>query len=835
MKGFKSFADSTTIEFEPGVTAVVGPNGSGKSNVVDAVVWVLGAQGTKVLRSAKMDDVIFAGTTNKAALGRAEVSLTLDNSEGRLSVDGAEVTISRTLFRNGDSEYAINGTTCRLLDIQELLSDSGVGRNQHMIIGQGQLDSILQSTPEHRRSVIEEAAGVSIHRRRKERSERRLAQTQENLERLGDLVREVRRQMRPLERQAQSARSFAEVEAELRAARHSLFSTRAASFESRQIELGKELAEFSSKEQEVRNEILTLDARASATASEMSSRREETLASTLGTLQGLAERARGTASIIQERERSLKIALIASADENVIATLEADAAKLESDLVGLGAEEALLSGQRQALESVRNELKTAENDFVTAWGAGSGDDLELLNHEISRLGELIAELENVVNSMTNDSGELSGQVVLINEELNALRAQLPVLENAVNNAAEHRAVLDEARENLEGQRNRVGELATELLTREVEFAERRRLIEQRQNEIEQRLEGRSTERAEAASRRESLEFDLQVLERLAALVTRASNEIRTSQEAMDSTYREQLEASRAGAERLEEVRRARSNAERRLSELSELVRSREIEQAELAIKTTNLHELIQRDLGIFAHELGTPTHIDLPEGVSLEQRVGELEARITSLGPINPLALEELTALEERYKELDAQVTDVRNARRELQEVIRAVDKEIMETFSSAAADVNEHFSTLISSLFPGGHGRLVLTDPEDPLNTGVEIELRPMGQNVRRMSLLSGGQRSIAALAFLFAIFRSRPSPFYMLDEVEAALDDVNLQRFLGLVDEFRDEAQLLIVTHQKRTMESADALYGVTMVPGSSSKVVSQRVKRNEGVTTS
>jgi len=835
MKGFKSFADSTVIEFEPGVTAVVGPNGSGKSNVVDAVVWVLGAQGTKVLRSAKMDDVIFAGTTNKAALGRAEVSLTLDNSEGRLSVDGAEVTISRTLFRNGDSEYAINGTTCRLLDIQELLSDSGVGRNQHMIIGQGQLDSILQSTPEHRRSVIEEAAGVSIHRRRKERSERRLAQTQENLERLGDLVREVRRQMRPLERQAQSARGFAEVEAELLAARHSLFSNRAASFESRQIELGKELAEFSSKEQEVRNEILTLDARASATASEMASRREETLASTLGTLQGLAERARGTASIIQERERSLKIALIASADENVIATLEADAAKLESDLVGLGAEEAMLSDQREALESVRNELKTAENDFVTAWGAGSGDDLELLNHEISRLGELIAELENVVNSMTNDSGELSGQVVLINEELNALRAQLPVLEQAVNNAAEHRAVLDEARENLEGQRNRVGDLATELLTREVEFAERRRLIEQRQSEIEQRLEGRSTERAEAASRRESLEFDLQVLERLASLVTRASNEIRTSQEAMDSTYREQLEASRAGAERLEEVRRARSNAERRLSELSDLVRSREIEQAELAIKTTNLHELIHRDLGIFPHELGAPTHIDLPEGVSLEQRVGELEARITSLGPINPLALEELTALEERYKELDAQVTDVRNARRELQEVIRAVDKEIMETFSSAAADVNEHFSTLISSLFPGGHGRLVLTDPEDPLNTGVEIELRPMGQNVRRMSLLSGGQRSIAALAFLFAIFRSRPSPFYMLDEVEAALDDVNLQRFLGLVDEFRDEAQLLIVTHQKRTMESADALYGVTMVPGSSSKVVSQRVKRNEGVTTS
>jgi chromosome segregation protein len=220
---------------------------------------------------------------------------------------------------------------------------------------------------------------------------------------------------------------------------------------------------------------------------------------------------------------------------------------------------------------------------------------------------------------------------------------------------------------------------------------------------------------------------------------------------------------------------------------------------------------------------------ELTEGVNLESHVGDLEARITSLGPINPLALEELAALEERYKELDAQVADVRHARRELQEVVRALDEEIMQTFSLAVADVNEHFSTLIAMLFPGGQGRLILTEPDDPLNTGVEIEVRPMGRNVRRISLLSGGERSMAALAFLFAVFRSRPSPFYMMDEVEAALDDVNLQRFLSLVDEFRHDAQLLIVTHQKRTMESADALYGVTMVPGASSKVVSQRVKKS------
>jgi chromosome segregation protein len=429
---------------------------------------------------------------------------------------------------------------------------------------------------------------------------------------------------------------------------------------------------------------------------------------------------------------------------------------------------------------------------------------------------------------------LASQIVTIDQELTSLRAQLPALQQAVSEATRREQLSEEARAFLESHRGLVSEQATALSRREAEFGERRRIIVQRRGEIEQRLEGRSSERAEAAGRRESLEFDLLVLDRLATLVERASEEIRVSQEAMDSSYREQLEATRAGAERLEEIRRARNAADARLVDLGELMRRSEIEQAELAVKVTNLHEMIGRDLGLAPHEMGPADEVDLPEGVSIEQRVGELEARITSLGPINPLALEELAALEERYKILDAQVSDVRHARRELQEVIRAVDAEIMTTFSSAVADVNEHFSTLIAMLFPGGQGRLILTEPDDPLNTGVEIEVRPMGRNVRRISLLSGGERSMAALAFLFAVFRSRPSPFYMMDEVEAALDDVNLQRFLSLVDEFRNEAQLLIVTHQKRTMEAADALYGVTMGPGASSKVVSQRVKRGESVAT-
>jgi len=1150
MKGFKSFADTTVLEFEPGVTAVVGPNGSGKSNVVDAVTWVLGAQSTRALRSAKMDDVIFAGTPNRAALGRAEVVLTIDNSSGRLAIDGAEVTISRTLFRNGDSEYAINGTTCRLLDVQELLSDTGVGRQQHMIIGQGQLDSILNSSSENRRAVIEEAAGVLKHRRRKERAERRLLATQENLERLGDLVREVRRQMRPLERQAASARSYADVESELRQARHALFASRLTGFESRRRQLDDLLTVSSSRERELRSELVTLDAQATTAAAEMASRREEMLASTLGMLQGLSERARGTLSIIQERERSLRMALIASADENVIATLEADAARLVTDLSALEAEESELVLEREQVSVARASFTGHEQRFETAWASASseGDEaalkaaleridllerslmsvreserrsanrlsearsrasealsarddfvrartqaeedleaavqertdaerdaqiaenerseadealreatdvaartqaraealaraleemsgaggkaiignlegvlgafldlieidagwdravesaagasvgamvvdgrrsaraalealrreggaglilpvgegsvaapgtpagctplrslvrarsgapghvtrvldalflrafvatdwesglevavnnpdlvivtrdgdrfaasgwrvasgralvtrstvdeahvaaneadgalgairsrrdqsdrravaarqrlneaatthaqaeaqLQRISRDIERTEALLEELGASVESLSGDVGELAGQIVELDEELAALLEQLPAIESAVESAGDKKRAMDEARAELERDRAYVSELATALSRREAEFGERRRLIQQRRGEIEARLEGRNSERLEAASRRESFEFDLRVLERLTTLVTRAAEDIRTSQEAMDSTYREQLEASRASAERLEAVRRQRSDAEARLSEIGDVMHRGEIERAELAVMVTNLHEIVRRDLGLEPHEMGPGEDLDLPEGVSLEQRVGELEARITSLGPINPLALEELRALEERYRELDEQVSDVRNARRELQEVLRALDEEIMTTFSSAVADVNEHFSTLVSMLFPGGQGRLILTEPDDPLNTGVEIEVRPMGRNVRRISLLSGGERSMAALAFLFAVFRSRPSPFYMMDEVEAALDDVNLQRFLSLVDEFRDEAQLLIVTHQKRTMEAADALYGVTMVPGASSKVLSQRVTR-------
>ena len=375
MKGFKSFADPTVLEFEPGVTVVVGPNGSGKSNVVDAVTWVLGAQGPRSLRSAKMEDVIFAGTSSRPQLGRAEVSLTIDNASGKLPIDLAEVTITRTLFRSGDSEYAINGAPCRLLDIQELLSDSGVGRQQHMIIGQGQLDTVLNARPEDRRAIIEEAAGVLKHRRRRERAERRLAGTAENLERLGDLVREVRRQIRPLERQAAAARSHDSVATELLALRRYLAGAEQAELSGRRAAAAQHLSVCRDEEQELHEALERLDAEATSTTAELSSRREEDLANALGRVQGLVERAHGLTGVLRERGRGVVAALDAAADVDVVSTLEAEAARLASELVAAEAEEdAGGTPERAELEAVQAALDAEAAALQARWATVLGDD-----------------------------------------------------------------------------------------------------------------------------------------------------------------------------------------------------------------------------------------------------------------------------------------------------------------------------------------------------------------------------------------------------------------------------------------------------------------------------
>ncbi len=1148
LKGFKSFADPSTLLLEPGVTVVVGPNGSGKSNVVDAVAWVLGAQGPRTVRSSKMEDVIFAGSADRPQLGRAEVSLTIDNRTGRLPGGLAEITITRTLFRSGESEYAINGQPCRLLDIQEMLSDSGVGRQQHVIVSQGQLGAILDSRPEDRRAVIEEAAGVLKHRRRRERAERRLAATEENLDRLGDLVREVRRQIRPLERQAASARSHASLTEEFRALRLHLVGQEISGLDARQVSATAERGRLTESEATLVTSITELDAEAEATAAELATQREEDLVVALTRVQGLSERCRGLLGVVAERQRSIARALEASADTDVVSTLEADAARLAAELEATGheddalaphaqevraAEHALasdvaaheasfadLAGQRAAEEAyamARGRIEPLQSSLERERGALARADERLaaidqrrqtleaeaaeLAQQLQRLGrehpglarraeerrrgaeeaeqrlrdsedalrgaerqrhrlearaealarqvaeertgpgsEVLGEVAGVLGVLadlvdiddgwvaafeaavgaalgaivvdgagaaravlsalhdqevtgtvlaatpgrawdpdptTRDSGELrahvrprvpavarvldrllhdavvvrgdwaqavevalerpeatvvstdgdrfspSGWVVragahalatlasqaaaeadmaldgaeravrfvdeararadaaradateamrqleraedhrqateaarqrvvseveLVSQEhaeavrqraamaerlenegaqLASLTERLPELEAAAAAATGRLAAGDEARRRLEERRSHVAVLRRDLEVKVAGLAERRAVLTSRLEDTERRLAGNVEARERAGERRRRLEAGALATGRLGAVIEQHAARLGELLEGLRLRRSRQLDDVRAGGARLEALRKQRAEADTRLDDLRRRAQRLELQMAEAKVRRDTAAEALRRELGCEPEEaMGAPCP-ELPDGEDPARRLATVEQELATMGPVNPLALEELGALEERHRFLEEQVEDVRRARRELHQVIRAVDDEIMRVFAQAFADVNEHFQVLVGTLFPGGTGRLTLTDATDLLDTGVEVEARPAGKNVRKLSLLSGGERSLVALAFLFAVFRSRPSPFYLLDEVEAALDDVNLHRFLDLLHEFRGEAQLIIVSHQKRTMEAADALYGVTMTPGGSSKVVSQKVR--------
>ncbi len=1186
LRGFKSFADKTTLDFEPGITVVVGPNGSGKSNVVDAVAWVLGAQGARALRGGKMDDVIFAGTAGRPPLGRAEVSLTIDNASGLLPIEFSEVTITRTLFRTGESEYQMNGAPCRLLDIQELLSDTGIGRQQHVIVGQGQLDAVLNARPEDRRGVIEEAAGILKFRKRKEKAERRLDATEGNVLRLTDLLREVRRQLRPLERQADAARRHDGLVDELRGVRVHLAGRELDALQSRLDRRRASRSDLARVESEVRARLRELDTGVLGAERALSVPGDDDVADLLGRAESLRERARGLRALVGEKLRGLDRELASVADEGVVESLVADAATLRVELAAVDAEARTLlpervdadaaeqaaavarraleddqgptggpeMRERRAAEDVVREAEAAWRDAESearahgartdalasdAPAARSGlasvdatlatlgpdreaartaerevqqrrDELEaadisgseaspeaievdaaevaarsadeawrtsereasrwraraetlalaLAEAQASAGGESLAGLAGVAGPLLDgleidagaeaavaaalgdamqavvvdggaaaraavqrvkdgdaqallviaDSSErahvqgmllppgstplydrvrssspaldsalrrLLANVALVESgwraaldlaledpavvavtpegdrfggltawragppgrsavtpaalaeateeaeraeiarsaaeaEVDAARSRLEAarsaeqaradaererrseidraqaeaarhrhdvemrvaaleerraglvgrlagIEESLAGAPEHgaalgetltvaRMALDEARERLDVARRADVAAAERLRERreEVErmlaaaatsrrdvdvrssgIEQRRGVLARRLTEVEGRLAARPDEEAAAQERRAAVTHRREATEALDKLLEVRSGEIESVAERLRRRRREQSEAAREAGVRLDALRTERAAAERELSENRERASRLEIEEAETRLRIETAVEALRRDFDCEPQVAVAAPPPDVPEGITLAGRARELDRELRLLGPINPLALSEYEALQERHEFLQTQLDDVKESRRELHRLVRAVDAEIVNLFEVAFADVAVHFEQLFATLFPGGGGRITLTDPSDMLNTGVEIEARPSGKNLRRLSLLSGGERSLTALAYLFAVFRARPSPFYLMDEVEAALDDVNLHRFLDLVHEFRGEAQLVVVSHQKRTMEAADVLYGISMPPGGSSRVVSQRIR--------
>ncbi len=1145
LKGFKSFADATTLELEPGVTVVVGPNGSGKSNVVDAIAWVLGAQAPSAVRSQKMEDVIFAGTTKRSALGRAEVSLVIDNGSGQLPIEFSEVTITRTLFRTGESEYALNGVPCRLLDIQELLSDSGVGRQQHVIVSQGQIDAVLNAKPEDRRAIIEEAAGVLKYRKRKEKSERRLQATETNLTRLQDLLREVRRQLRPLERQAEAARRHGDLVNELTALRIHVAGRELATLKARLDGTARKRAELSDAEADLKKLLAELDTQVMATESRLSALGGDDLGDTLALYESLYEKARGLVSLLGERRRGLERERDAFVDQAVIATLEAEAASLtaqradvdaeavalEPDAAALAEAERALAAEREQFEAewadgvaapsgqaaeVRGELaalrsavergeaeiarvrgriarleekeqrlaaeserlrrelsaaeeaelplvesldgaeqwrddaaaavaaadaalRSAENEhqrwlaraealalaldeararagaeqlagvdgvlgtlldlveidegWEAAFEAAAGDalaavvvdgtgrardvialldgkgatgavlalggsrrssvpppvgepvrthvragrpevealldvlvgsvvavdggwpaavdaalahpDAEIVTRSGDRFGasgwrlgsagpgatraaldearqkvadgaaasevarrrlheakRALEEAERVARDLSRKLDDNDGLLTAAGDglqrveterrdaltEADALRSHrdeliervererarvaeleqlLPVLEAADAESVERGRAMGEARSRLEAQAAEVGARRTDLEVRAASIGERRQFLRNRLAEVEARLAHHAHERENVERTRLQLEAKIVAVARLGAYSEARMREAEAVLAELRERRRRQSEAVRAVTNELDALRRDRQERERELTEVRELLQRAEVEDAETRLRLETAVEALRRDLDCEPAAAMESECPPLPDNTTPNGRIRELERELRIMGPINPLALQEFEELQQRHEFLQQQLDDVKASRRELHKIIRAIDEEIVNVFAAAFADVAHNFEQLFQTLFPGGSGRLRLTDPENLLDTGIEVEAKPSGKNVKKLSLLSGGERSLTALAYLFAVFRSRPSPFYVMDEVEAALDDVNLHRFLGLVDEFRKEAQLIIVSHQKRTMEAADCLYGVSMQPGGSSKVVSEKAE--------
>jgi chromosome segregation protein len=1169
LKGFKSFASATTLQLEPGITCIVGPNGSGKSNVVDALAWVMGEQGAKSLRGGKMEDVIFAGTSGRPPLGRAEVVLTIDNSDGALPIEYAEVTISRTMFRSGGSEYAINGQSCRLLDVQELLSDSGIGREMHVIVGQGQLDSILHATPEDRRGFVEEAAGVLKHRKRKEKALRKLDSTEGNLTRLADLLVEIRRQLKPLGRQAEVARQAATVQADVRDAKARL--------------LADDLVTArTALEQELADESVLLARRAELEAAIAAGREQEAALEaalredlpaltqaqeTWFGLSGLRERFRGTQSLAAERLRNARSggevevrsgrdpeqleaeAARAQEQERAIeADVEAQRGALEQAVIARKAAEdaaaeeerrvaalvraaadrregvARLAGQVDALKSraaaaddevgrlshAREEAlaraERAQRDFTAletkVAGLDAGEEGLDAEHEAAaaaledieeRLAKLTAEaaqadrdrsalvarkealelglnrkdgagallgaqLPGVLGSVaallgvkagyetaiaaalgsaadavvvagtdvaltaidrlkTDDLGRagfllggapeasvvtaslsagvpavevvecpdalrpavqrLLGGVVVVDDlaAASALIADQPTLtavtregdvlgahvawggsssapslieiQAAVDEATEQlaeavaaseRATFETSRleaERLEAQKRvdvalaklhesdatlaavaeelgqygaqaRAARGEAERLAAAIEkaeqareqaiaglaeleerlaqaqdapdeepdTAERERLSEAarsaRQAEMEARLSLRTVEersralhgradslrraaaqereaRAKAAARRERLQREARAAEAVTTAVGHVLARLESSIEQATLARAEIEQARRGREEQLVAVRASLRDRGRELEELISSVHRDEMARAQQRMRIEQLEEKALDELGLDADALiadyGPHNPVPRPpaeDGTEQEpvpfvreeqaKRLKTAERALSQLGKVNPLALEEFSAMEERHKFLTEQLEDLKSTRKDLLDIVKEVDARVEQVFTEAWEDVRVAFDHVFSRLFPGGEGRLILTNPDDMLTTGIEVEARPPGKKVKRLSLLSGGERSLVAVAFLVALFKARPSPFYILDEVEAALDDTNLGRLLQIYEELRETSQLLVITHQKRTMEVGDALYGVTMRGDGVSTVISQRLREAE-----
>ncbi len=1062
LKGFKSFADTTKLDFEPGVTVVVGPNGSGKSNLVDAIAWVLGSQSPRSVRSAKMEDVIFAGSKKRAALGRSEVSLILDNESGILPLDFSEVVISRTLFRTGESEYSINKTPCRLMDLSDLLSEGGMGQHQHIIVSQGEVDGVLNDRSEDRRMIIEEAAGILKHRKRRERAEKRLVETDMDLARLRDLLKEVSRQLEPLERQAEAARRHSELlehlsqlrifaageelkslkqEKDFLSQKHrnlkaqeteflehqSILNVEIEESEARLNEFGMDLSgevlanlesvkaktenaldllkhkttslstenqivrqlketqaqraeyeveltdisarlteresfqrELIQKQEEVKSrekELTELAARLLAEekmkqeaesqhkdsterlkelqtqtqdVSQQVNEQRELLAEreaeknrwvskleALDMVQNFSGRARhpeGTqimgdqVTVDSGYERAVASALGFAANALLVADTEAAIQVLKSmrekDRTGflLTKSEPASSSSRfnssaQAENLIRSKVSAKHGSieplldslldsvyFADNWNEALQLHLDTGKTVVSLYGDKfskdgwqlgnagyqgetalaaaaqeaesaeakanLSELEGLISPLSGKLKQLREKEQELLIALKTQEAQIQASEKKMQSAQDQIDELTAKKTEIEGGHavfvSRRGEEIDSVKAQIANFAKRRQKIEVELSAIDQKISmlkeqlspQEQMEVKEQVKEQSSLEpvepipdslssgvDKLSIISELNQFFSDALLEVDTQLADLREKRKLETEESRAVTQRLNENRRKREDVNQELSDLRQAVSRAEITFAEVSAHLENAIQNLEKDLDCTEDKAMSAVCPEIPEGESPQKRISDIEHELRLIGPVNHLALTEYENIKNRHGFLSEQMEDIKSARKELRKLMRTIDVEMANAFESAFSDIAENFETLFQIAFPGGEGKITLNNAENLLETGVDISARPGEKKIKRLSLLSGGERSLVALTFLFAVLKSRPSPFCILDEVDAALDDINLCRFLDLTKVLVDETQLLIVSHQKRTMEAADFLYGISMPTEGVTKAISER----------
>ncbi|HSR93399.1 MAG TPA: AAA family ATPase [Solirubrobacterales bacterium] len=760
MKGFKSFPARTKLEFSPGVSVIVGPNGSGKSNITDAVLWALGEQSPGAIRGASMQDVISAGGQGVGQRRAAEVEVVIDNSEGRAATELSEIAIQRSLDRSGDGVYRMNGARCRLVDVVEVLSDTNLGREMHSVISQGRVETIIHSKPRERRLLIEEAAGLGKHRKRRRRAELKLRAARDNLDRALDLEREARARLRPLKRQAQAAELGARIERE-------------------ELELrGRLVAE------ELR--FGADRAKAAEAAAEKARVKRTAIEKRLGEV---SERRRAAEErfATRDRERTQAWGLLT---------------KLRGDQQRIAVRAAALPDREARLESALEALRAEFGPLTLDPGSAEGAPAE----RARKLEEELSEIEAGLSGATDGLARARSTDVAESERETALAGIQAGAERAGRHARRAEGLLGERHREALRERVAAGEeLLDDVRSAAAVVAAVETAIRARVEGIEAKVVGTDgdgdaiAEEMRACSLQES---ELQVEMKAAS----------------DELTEAQVEAAHLGDRRAEAAKELASIAER----LGE-----EVEPAEEALSDE--------------------------ERADIDRRLLRLERRRAQIGPVNPLAEQEYEEAREQVESLQAQREDTERGMRELEALIRDIDREIERAFEQTFEATAKNFEEMVEHLFPGGRGRLRRvslhpvrdfeeteaegteaeegeegSEEEEREELGVEIEVTPAGKSTRKLSLLSGGEKSLVALAFVFAVFLARPCPFYILDEVEAALDDANIDRFLQLIRRFSDRAQFVIVTHQKRTMDAADVLYGVTMGGDGVTKVVSRRLPR-------